>query len=179
MSRRSKGLAVLMGVWIAGSSAHASDVAPSPPAPPPKPCSAPENRQFDFWSGSWTVTDPTGKKVVGTNDITVEMGGCVLHEHWKGAKGGVGESFNIYDAGSKRWHQTWVDASGTLVVLNGGIVDGKMVLEGPGQGPNGEPATNRISWEKLPDGRVRQLWTVSTDGGKTWATSFDGYYAKK
>ncbi len=169
---------LLLGVVLAaGTSARASDAPPAPP--PPKPCSAPENRQFDFWSGSWTVTNPTGKAVVGTNDITVELGGCVLHEHWKGAKGGVGESFNIYDAESKRWHQTWVDASGSLVVLNGGIVDGKMVLEGPGFGARGEPATNRISWEKLPDGRVRQLWTVSTDGGKTWTTSFDGYYAKK
>jgi hypothetical protein len=173
------GLAVFVGVLIAGSSARAADTPPAPAAPPPKPCSAPENRQFDFWSGSWTVTDPTGKAVVGTNDITVELGGCVLHEHWKGAKGGVGESFNIYDAASKRWHQTWVDASGSLVVLNGGIVDGKMVLEGPGYGAKGEPATNRISWEKLPDGRVRQLWTVSTDGGKSWTTSFDGYYGRK
>ena len=123
----------------------------SAPAPP-KACAAPEFRQFDFWLGDWNVADP---------------------------KGGTGSSFNIYDATNKRWHQTWVDNDGTLLELEGGIVDGKMVLDGPGKGPKGEAVTNRIAWEKLADGRVRQTWTVSSDGGKTWTTAFDGYYSKK
>jgi hypothetical protein len=175
--------------WLAvGSmtcSVHAFAAGASPPAPPPPPpprppkaCAAPEFRQFDFWLGDWKVTDPKGN-VAGTNLITLEMDGCVLHEHWVGSKGGNGESFNIYDGATKQWHQTWVDNGGTLLSLIGGIVDGRMVLSGPGQGPKGEAITNRIAWEKLADGRVRQTWTVSSDGGKTWATSFDGYYSKK
>jgi hypothetical protein len=36
----------------------------------------------------------------------------------------------------------------------------------------------RIAWTPLPDGRVRQLWEASNDGGKAWATVFDGYYSK-
>jgi hypothetical protein len=51
-------------------------------------------------------------------------GRCVLHEHWVGSKGGNGESFNIYDGATKQWHQTWVDNSGTLLALNGGLVGG-------------------------------------------------------
>ena len=37
----------------------------------------------------------------------------------------------------------------------------------------------RITWERLPDGRVRQLWESSKDGGTTWTVAFDGYYAKR
>jgi hypothetical protein len=31
----------------------------------------------------------------------------------------------------------------------------------------------------LPDGRVRQTFQQSTDAGKTWTVSFDGYYRKR
>ncbi|MFQ5512310.1 MAG: hypothetical protein ACE5EO_10730 [Candidatus Krumholzibacteriia bacterium] len=35
---------------------------------PPKPCSAPEYRQFDFWIGEWSV-EAKGKPA-GTNKVT-------------------------------------------------------------------------------------------------------------
>lgn len=168
-------------VWVAtvvllfsGRLIAAGDATPGPA----KACATPESRQFDFWLGDWAVTDPKGN-AAGKNLITLEQAGCVLHEHWTGEKGGTGESFNIYDGAAKRWHQTWVDNGGTLLLLDGGLVDGRMVLTGNGVGPNGKPVTNRIAWEKLADGRVRQTWTVSSDGGATWTTSFDGYYAKR
>jgi len=110
----------------------------------------------------------------------IMLGGCALAEHWTSAQGGfAGSSLNGWDASRQRWHQTWVDNSGTLLSLDGGLVDGRMVLTGPGLGPKGEAVTNRISWEKLPDGRVRQTWTVSSDGGATWTTAFDGTYTKR
>jgi hypothetical protein len=173
-------LAVLGSMSLLPVIAAAGEAPAGPPQPPrrPKACATAEFRQFDFWLGDWNVTDPKGD-VAGTNRITLEMDGCVLHEHWVGSKGGVGESFNIYDGATKQWHQTWVDNGGTLLSLNGGLVDGRMVLSGPGQGPKGEAITNRIAWEKLADGRVRQTWDVSSDGGKTWTNSFDGFYAKK
>jgi hypothetical protein len=31
----------------------------------------------------------------------------------------------------------------------------------------------------LDDGRVRQHWRASKDGGETWVTVFDGYYSRK
>jgi len=167
-----------MGGAIAAGDTTPQATSTPPPPRPAKACVAPEYRQFDFWIGDWAVTDPKGNPA-GKNLITEEQGGCVLHEHWTGAKGGTGESFNIYDGAAKRWHQTWVDSGGTLLLLDGGLVDGRMVLTGKGAGPNGETVTNRISWEKLADGRVRQTWSVSSDGGATWTTSFDGYYAKR
>ncbi len=135
-------------------------------------CSAAEHRQFDFWLGSWSVTTPDGKPA-GENVITSELKGCVLHEHWVGRGNNKGESFNIFDASSKRWHQTWVDDQGSLLVLEGVFADGKMTLVG------GTKPMNRIIWSALPNGRVRQLWETSSDSGKTWAVAFDGTYQKK
>lgn len=143
-------------------------------------CAAPEYHQFDFWVGEWTVTAPNGK-VVGTNTIDRPLGSCVLQEHWIGAGGSHGSSFNIYDATRKQWHQTWVDNQGLLLLLDGTYADGKMVLSGPGVDRAGAAIINRITWQRIgrnPD-RVRQLWETSADGGKTWQTSFDGIYARK
>jgi hypothetical protein len=37
---------------------------------------------------------------------------------------------------------------------------------------------HRITWSQEPEGRLRQLWESSKDGGRTWTTVFDGIYAK-
>ena len=91
----------------------------------PSRCTAPEYRQFDFWLGEWEVT--SNETPAGTNSIVATQGGCVLQENWQGAgPGGItGSSFNIYDRERQAWHQTWVDASGTLLLLDGGVVDDK------------------------------------------------------
>ena len=38
--------------------------------------------------------------------------------------------------------------------------------------------TNRITWEKLADGRVSQHWEVSSDGRRSWTDAFMGYYRR-
>lgn len=144
----------------------------------PEPCSTPEYRQFDFWLGEWQVFNQEGDKV-GENRITLEQGKCVLHEHWVGARGGTGESFNIYDSRRGVWHQTWVAASGNLLLLDGGFVDGKMVLQGTQPLPDGKTMHNRISWIPQDDGSVHQVWEQSMDGGENWKTGFYGMYMKK
>jgi hypothetical protein len=146
-------------------------------APPPN-CSAPEYRQFDFWVGTWDVFNPQGK-LVGTNAVTLELNGCVLHEHWESAVGtNRGQSFNIYDRKSGQWHQTWVANGGNLLLLNGGLHGGAMVLEGRSVIPGRGEVTDRITWSKQQDGSVRQFWEQSTDGGKTWSAAFDGRYVR-
>jgi hypothetical protein len=151
------------------------------PAPTPKPpaCSAPENRQFDFWLGEWEVRDAAGK-LVGHNQITSLHKGCVLFENYRAGEFS-GSSLNIHDADTRKWHQTWVDSSGGLLVIEGGFVDGKMILAGETIDPEkpGNKIDNRITWQPLADGRVRQLWETSADKGRTWTTTFDGYYTKQ
>lgn len=141
----------------------------------PAPCSAPEHRQFDFWLGDWEVRGPAGK-VAGTNTITLEHNGCVLVEHWKGNGGVTGSSFNVYDTDRKKWRQTWVDSTGGLLDLEGTFANQRMTLASAAD-PKG--SISRITWERLPDGRVRQLWETSSDGGATWKVAFDGYYSKR
>jgi len=126
-------------------------------------CNTVEHRAFDFWVGRWRV-EARGK-VVGHNTITKEHNGCALEEHWTGAGGLTGSSLNIYDAATKKWHQTWVDSSGTLLTIEGGIAGGAMRMGN---------ATNRITWTKLEGGRVRQVW--ETSDGKAWTVVFDGVY---
>jgi hypothetical protein len=143
-----------------------------------QPCSAQQHRQFDFWVGDWEVVDTAGQ-VAGHNRITREMGGCVLREEWTSAAGGTGSSLNIYDAASGQWHQTWVDASGTLLLLDGGLQsDGVMVMEGERPAAGGATAHNRITWTRQTPDRVRQLWQVSAGGGASWRTLFDGTYRR-
>jgi hypothetical protein len=145
-------------------------------ASPPPSCEGPEFHQFDFWLGDWEVT--SGQQVVGTNDITSILKGCVIHEHWAGAKGLRGESFNFFDRQTGKWNQVWVDDTGSVLRLTGSSAEGKMTLEGE-NAAGGKPVRHRIVWRSNQDGTVRQVWTTSTDGGKTWSVAFDGLYRKK
>jgi hypothetical protein len=145
-----------------------------------QPCSTPLHRQFDFWLGEWEVRDKDGKPQ-GENRISLVHGGCALLEEWRSARGSTGSSLNLYDASRKRWHQTWVDSSGGLLMLDGRFADGAMTLEGDAPDPKAREGVSRqrIRWTALPDGRVRQLWEGSSDGGQAWQVVFDGYYVRK
>lgn len=151
---------------------------PSAPSSPLR-CDTAEHHQFDFWLGDWNVS--ADGLPAGTNSVQSIQGGCVLQEHWKGSGiGGIsGTSFNIYDREGGAWHQTWVDASGTLLQLDGGLIDGVMVLTGKRPAPGGAGVTlHRISWTPNPDGTVRQLWEASQDDGDSWNVIFDGLYTR-
>lgn len=147
-------------------------------APPPA-CTAPEFRQFDFWVGDWNVTDSAGKIAYGTNSVTREEGGCLIHEHWVGSNGGTGQSFNFYNATRRDWTQVWVASGGGQLHLVGKFDAGVMGLEEASAGPGGTAILQRITWTPEPDGRVRQLWQQSQDGGRTWTVGFDGWYRRK
>src|SRR5207248_7458697 len=155
-------LVTICGFSIANAQNAANEKSP--------PCVAAQYRQFDFWQGDWDVRDASGK-IVGRNRIVALHGGCALQESWIGEGGVSGTSLNIYDNDRKRWHQTWVDSSGGLLQLDGGIVNGAMVLRGKSSSAESpsKPTLQRITWTPQRDGRVRQLWESSSDTGKTWA----------
>ena len=131
-------------------------------------------RDFDFWIGEWDVFGPLGRQV-GRNSITLLFDGGAIAEHWHGDGGVEGHSLNAYDATVDRWHQTWVDSTGGLLLLDGGLLGGSMVLEGTAPGEGGVVDRQRISWSR-EEGGVRQLWEASQDDGVTWQTAFDGHY---
>ncbi|HXD55808.1 MAG TPA: hypothetical protein VN618_13715 [Solirubrobacteraceae bacterium] len=130
---------------------------------------------FDFWVGSWIVTDAATGERVGHNRIEAVVGGRALHEHWTGVSGLKGESLNIYDEQRGRWHQTWVSSNGMLLELDGGIRDGAMEM----QGSAGDKALHRIRWTPMPDGTVVQRWEQSGDEGASWELLFEGIYKRE
>lgn len=145
----------------------------------PRGCADAARHNFDFWIGDWTVSDSVGTTVYGTNLITSEEGGCLIHEHWVGSKGGSGQSLNFYDLDLKKWVQVWVGSGGENLRLEGALENGKMVFTGTSTGSNGGKVEHRAIWSKEPDGRVRQYWKQTSDGGKTWQFVIDGWYKLK
>lgn len=137
----------------------------------PKPCSAPEFRQFDFWIGEWEVH--ANGKIAGTNRIKSIYNGCVLEERWDGVSGVSGASFNSFEPETGLWHQAWVDSTGGRLALSGKFENGRMTLSGR----RADGGIDRITWTPNQDGTVRQLWETSKDGVK-WETSFDGLYKR-
>ncbi len=137
-------------------------------------------RQFDFWLGSWRVFDPADR-LVGTNRISALFDGVALMEEWEGAGAVSGRSLTSWDAARGVWHQTWMDSTGSTLLLDGGLRDGAMVLQGttPSEDDPGVTDVQRITWTPSDAGHeVRQLWETSNDAGDTWSVSFDGRYRR-
>jgi len=138
----------------------------------------PQNRQFDFWAGSWEVTDQAGDKTYGNNTISIEEGGCLLRERWQGTGGSSGSSLNYYDPRDGMWHQLWVDKNASIITIAGKLEDGSMVLTGNIYYlAEKRQADFRGTWTPLPDGRVRQFFE-ERDAEGVWQPWFDGYYRR-
>jgi hypothetical protein len=133
-------------------------------------------RAFDFWLGSWTVSDPDGAEV-GRSRVERKHHGCAVQEHWESGQVS-GTSVNIYDAPSRTWNQTWVDNRGSLLRLRGAFDGTSMQMRGERLGSDGHVRVLRVTWTPQPDGSIRQLQEVSEDGGATWNVGFDGRYRR-
>ena len=148
---------------------------PVPHALPQKPaaCTAPEYRQFDFWAGNWDVFDleKPGAAVARVH-VDPILDGCVLREDYQDNAGTKGQSFTIYDSTRALWHQTWVTNRGRLLMIEGKLQAGEMVLAGNELTAEGNPRTIRGVWKAVKGG-VRETAVLSVDGGKTWQPWFD------
>jgi hypothetical protein len=151
-------------------------------APVPKsfPCeSDPRFSEFDFWVGEWDVHVASGD-LAGRNSIVSEQHGCVLVENWTSSTGGTGSSINYVDKISGKWVQIWNDASGSQISIRGGLTEEGMLLTGTiHYVATDTTAAFRGLWTELPDGRVRQFFEQSSDGGDTWAPWFEGFYTRR
>jgi hypothetical protein len=142
----------------------------------PASCAGPEYHEFDFWVGDWDafdVDDPG--KVVARNRVNRILDGCVLLEDYQGTNGSKGQSFTIYDASRRVWHQTWVTNRGQLLTIEGKMHDGEMVLSGADLTADGKERQVRGVWKSV-NGAVRETAVTSTDGGKTWEPWFDLWF---
>lgn len=144
----------------------------------------PIRKQFDFWIGAWDVhpwaqPGASGARM-GTNTIVPDLEHCVLVEHWTGAGGGSGKSWNWYDRNLGNWRQLWVaTGGGTLDYTHGEFRDGAMRFRGHTVGPRGRRIEQRLTFSKIHDDTVRQLFETSADSGRTWTPGFDGRYIRR
>ncbi|AXG72210.1 hypothetical protein KORDIASMS9_04478 [Kordia sp. SMS9] len=141
-------------------------------------CCTENHQAFDFWVGTWKVTNPDGT-FAGNNTITKIEDDCVLRENWTSAKAKyTGTSYNFYNAQKKQWEQIWIDNQGASLHLKGDRVGNQMILMSDElTSPKGQKYVNRVTWTLNKNGSVRQHWETSNDQ-KTWKTAFDGLYVK-
>jgi hypothetical protein len=137
----------------------------------PGACAAPEYRQFDFWLGDWDAFENDGSTPVARTRVESLLDGCVLREDYQDTGGMQGQSFNIYDATRKVWHQSWVTNRGRLLVIEGKMEGDEMVLTGTERAEGKEKLIRGI-WKPVKGG-VREIGVTSADGGKTWTPWFD------
>ena len=136
-------------------------------------------RAFDFWIGEWEVHLADGTPA-GTNSIQPAERGCVLIENWINSAGGTGMSINYLDKATDEWVQVWNAEGGSQINIRGGMTEQGMVLAGTIHDiASATTSPLRGTWTLLEDGRVRQFFEQSSDGGKTWAPWFEGFYTRK
>ena len=163
---------VLVVVFLTRSAVVAGRIS-SVDSPKSAVCASLEYRQLDFWVGDWDAFD-IGDPATKVAHLRVDriLDDCVLRENYEGTDGHKGQSFTIYDATRKVWHQSWVTNRGQLLIIEGNFQDGEMVLSGTDRMADGKERHVRGIWKRVSGG-VRETAVTSTDGGKTWEPWFD------
>jgi ketosteroid isomerase-like protein len=142
------------------------------PAPPAR-CTAPEHRRLDFWAGDWDVYEADDRsKAVARARVDVILGGCALREAYEQADGLLGQSFTIYDASRKLWHQSWVTNKGQLLTIEGQFDGERLTLQGVQESSDARQTIVRAVWRPEGSG-VRETAHTSGDGGTRWQPLFD------
>jgi len=142
------------------------------------PCCTKIHSEFDFWIGTWEVTNPNGTKA-GTNTLTKVEGKCVLKENWVSVTPGyTGTSNSFYNLKTKQWEQLWIDNQGASLHLKGSKIGNQMLLKTEKEANKaGQLFFHRVTWTDNEDGTVRQLWETVTNENVT--VVFDGLYKRK
>ena len=167
--------ASLLGGFVMSANA---EEASSPIAPARPDCSSTKHQKLRMLLGEWTVSEDD--KIVGHNTLSPVFGDCAVREEWKSAGGSDGTSLTFYDSQLDIYRQTWIDSQGIVLELSGGFEGDSLVLEGRRPSVRDPKTTvhHRIRWTPNEGGGFQQVWTVSTDGDRTWKTIFNGRYAK-
>ena len=145
-----------------------------------RPClSRAESHLFDFWIGEWDVTTPQGQPA-GKSSVQQILSQCVIFENWTDRQGGLGKSFNAYNVDYDMWQQFWTDQYGRVTEYRESERTPEKGLRFLAhQGSPQHQTLIRMTFTPIDQNTVRQFGETSTDGGKTWATSFDLYYRRR
>jgi tetratricopeptide (TPR) repeat protein len=145
------------------------------------PCmSDPHAREFDFWIGEWDVYQTGTKIYQGHSLIQMVAGGCAILENWD-SQNSTGKSINFIEPVTNKWKQSWAGsyASGIQEFVNGRYEDSAMRFDFEYTNPQGNKTIGRFVFYNQGPDQVRQFNETSTDGGKTWTTSYDFTYKRR
>lgn len=150
---------------------------------------------FDFWVGEWQVYDLESGILMGFDEVDKAFGGCALRQHWRqmndrysiagAARRLDGGSVTALGPGGK-WHQTWVDNSGSNISLSGGLdASGVIVLESEWlefKSRQGQEVRVKYKWHWDPqgDGSIHN-WGLRASGAGDpieWQKTFDIVYRR-
>ena len=142
------------------------------------PCAAgSEFRQFDYWLGEWDVE--IGGQKSARSSVQLILDDCVIFENYATLNNAYsGKSFSLWDASAKKWEQRYVDSGGALHQWTGNL-DGDTMRFFWERMQGGKKVLGRMSYLREGPDRVRQVLEDSTDGGKTWTSTFDGLYTRR
>jgi hypothetical protein len=143
----------------------------------------PRMHALDFWLGRWIVSSE--REFAGHNVIAPILDGCAVTERWLDARGRAAFSLFWYDRNEDRWKQVFlteralgVGATKEKAEVAGMTTPTQIRFQGRYPGAEGTIIDDRTTLTLEAADRVRQLIEISTDGGKTWKTVFDGDYRR-
>ena len=164
--------------------AQQSNATAAQTTPQVNPCTLPQQKQFDFWVGTWEATWPgakDGETAHGSNHISRILDSCVVEENFDGGDSMAlrGLSVSIFDVRSNKWKQTWVDNQGAYLDFVGEFKDGQMTLGRDALKPNGTRVQQRMVYKNITPDAFDWSWESSTDGGKTWQVQWPIHYRRR
>lgn len=135
-----------------------------------------DDHEFDFWLGNWDLT--WGEKGRGTNQIQRILNEHVVEEHFRGNDPALeGISHSVLSEEDERWHQTWVDDSGSYLDFVGEFTEDRMILSRDGIA-QGKPVRQRMVWYDITGNTLEWNWERSDDQGKTWKVLWNIHYKR-
>ncbi len=143
-------------------------------------CDDPPHHQLDFWVGEWEVFDGENNRV-GTSVLAKAMNGCAIDVHWLDPDGSKVWEIFYYEIASKTWKQVWIGDNGATKerVRVDQLKDGSVRFLGEVRHRDGTSHQDRSTVTPVAGGNVHQVIETSSDGGRTWAVSFDAEYRRR
>ncbi|NMH86531.1 hypothetical protein [Flavivirga algicola] len=142
-------------------------------------CCTEKYNEFDFWIGTWIVTNAEGE-LVGRDVVNKIRDNCLLIEKFARAEGDYrGTSSNFYNYSTKQWEQVWVDNEGRSLSFKGNRIGNQMIFKSEvTKDERGDSFYYRVIWTINEDGTLGNQWETITNDIYTNVT-FNGVYKKE
>jgi hypothetical protein len=138
-------------------------------------CEGQAYHALDFRVGTYDGKTANGQ-AAGVSVVEKIAGGCALLENWRGAQGGDGTG--LFNLSGEQWYFTYVNEDGETLRMIGKANTNAITFTGKNRFYDME-GLHRISWHRLPDGNVRQLWELQRKSRGAWSVVADIILARR